>query len=449
VLNAKDALEQAQKLYGYHQAEREKLDIIRRYYKGVQARPAAIPEGGPAEVRVMLRSSRVNVMPIVVNTLVQATFVDGFRAREESQDSQVWAAWQRNRMDSRQTAIHRAAFQYGAAYAVVLPGDTAPVVKGASPRSLLAMYGEDPDWPMWALERLGNGLYRLFDDEAAYYVQLGGETTGRRDLYISTEVHDVGVGGAPVVRYLEEDDLDADDEVEPKNYALGEESPPLRGQVQPLMALQDQIDLTTFGLQIAQHYGAFRQRYIIGWTADSERATARAAASKLWTFDDDPESVKVGEFEQTNLDGYIRSREATLRHVASLSQTPVHELIGELVNLSAEALAAAEAGHDRKVGERKTLLGEAHEQTLGLCARIMGVDVPDDAQVKWRDTSARAFAATVDGLGKLATMLGVPASELWERIPGFTQQDVERCRAAAEAADSFAQLSRILERQAA
>jgi hypothetical protein len=47
-----------------------------------------------------------------------------------------------------------------------------------------------------------------------------------------------------------------------------------------------------------------------------------------------------------------------------------------------------------------------------------------NAQVMWRDTSAKAFSATIDGLGKAAQMLGIPAEELWRRIPGATADDV-------------------------
>ena len=197
-----------------------------------------------------------------------------------------------------------------------------------------------------------------------------------------------------------------------------------RGQVAPLMPIQDQIDLTTFGLLVAQHYAAFRQRYIIGWAADDE-----SEAIKTARVDDadgrstrTPTTSSSASSPQTDLNGYIKCREASLRHAASLSQTPAHELIGELVNLSAEALAAAEAGKDRKVDERQTTLGELHEQTFGLIGQLAGIEVPDDAQVVWRDTTARSFAATVDGLGKLAQMLGIPPEELWERVPGVTRR---------------------------
>lgn len=444
MLKADQVTAQCRLLMDYRNAERDQLDIIRRYWKGRQKLPAVIPSTAPKEVRTMARIARVNVCSIVVDTLAQSTFVDGFRGKEDSEDSEVWRAWQANKLDARQTGIHRAAFAYGASYAAVLPGDTAPVIRGSSPRSMTALYGEDPDWPMWALEKCGKGLWKLYDEEAVYYVSDDGSPDFR---FIEARAH--GAGVTPVVRFLDEDDLDADDDVEPEDQrTLDGRDLPTAGQIAPLIPIQDQIDLTTFGLLVAQWYSAFRQRYAIGWVAEDEKKKMEAAASQLWTFDENPEDMKLGEFEQTNLEGYIKSREASLRHAATLSQTPVHELIGELVNLSAEALAAAEAGKDRKVDERKTLAGESHEQMLWLAGQYMNVEVPEDAQVVWRDTSARAFAATVDALGKLVQMLGIPPQELWERVPGATRQDVSRWKAAAANGDSFKVLSDMLEQQA-
>lgn len=441
-----EAIAQARRMHGYHLAECTKLDIIRRYWKGRQKLPAVIPTGTPSEVRVMARSSRVNVMPIVVNSLVQSTFVEGFRTRDDTEVEQVWSAWQANRRDARQSALHRATYAYGAAYTVVLPGEPEPVIRDVSPRAMTTLYGEDPDWPIWALERLGNGLWALYDDKAIYYVTLY-EDAAKPDEFVETREH--GLGVTPVVRALDEHDLDDDDEVEPADQRERDE--PTRGQIAPLMPLQDQIDLTTFGLQIAQHYSGFRQRYIIGWVGKTEAETLKVGAGRILAIDESPEGedgVKVGEFAQTDLRGFLESREKSLRHAATLSQTPVHELTGDLINLSAEALAATESGRDRKVGERHTSLGESHEQTFWLVGRAKGVDVPADAEVKWRDTSARAFAATVDALGKLAQMLGVPPQELWERIPGTTKQDIERWKVAAEKGNAFADLADLLNRQA-
>jgi len=432
--------------YDLYVPERARLDLLRRYWKGRQEGTIFVPSGAPREVRVMARVSRVNVIPIVIDSLVQSTFVDGFRVADSADgaDLEVWRAWQANKMDARQTAVHRATAGYGYGYTVVLPGDEFPVIRPVSPRAMFAVYGEDPDWPMFALENLKGGLWRLIDEEAVYYLE-GGD--GKPWKYLETREHNLGV--TPVVRHLDENDLDFDDEpssLAPAIAGITEEIS-TSGQVAPLIYLQDQINLTSFSLKVAEHYGAFKQRYIIGWTAKTEADAMKTAASTLFTLDEDPNDVKLGEWAQTDLGGYLESREASLRHAATLSQTPVHELIGELVNLSAEALAAAEAGRDRKIGERKTLWGESHEQTFWLVGRIMGVEIPEDAQVVWRDTSARAFAATVDGLGKLAQMLGVPPQELWERIPGTTQQDVERFKAAAASGDAFANLTSMLDRQ--
>lgn len=436
-LTPDDAVDQAKMLLEYHEGERAKLDEVRRYWKGRQRLPRVIPDAAPSQVREMARIARVNVIGIVIDTLAQSLFVDGFRGDGEAGDADVWAVWQANRLDARQTGIHRAACAYGAAYATVLPGDPAPVIRGLSPRRLTALYGDDPDWPVWALERRRDGTWRLYDDESVYRLEGGPELR-------FVESYEHGAGVTPVVRYLDAEDLDVDDDVD----GYGTAGIDLLGQVAPLVPVQDQIDLTTFGLLVAQHYSAFRQRYVLGWVAETEAQQMRAAASQLWTFADHPDDVRLGEFSETDLAGYIASREASLRHGATLSQTPVHELIGELVNLSAEALAAAEAGRDRKVDERKTLFGEAHEQMLWLAGRLAGYDVPVDAQVVWRDTSARAFAATVDGLGKLAQMLGVPPQELWERIPGVSRQDVERWRAAAESGDVLGRMLAEFENQA-
>jgi hypothetical protein len=424
MLSAEQAVTRAQKLHEQREAERLRLDEVRRYWVGRQKLPAVIPAASPDEVRLLARLSRVNVVGIVVESLAQSLAVEGFRGKRQPDNTEVWSIWQANRLDARQSIIHRAVLAYGVAYAVVTPGSPAPVIRGLSPRRLTTQYETvDADWPTYALEHRSGKSWRLYDAGGVY--ELTGDS-GRFEFVAHAE-H--GAGVTPVIRYLEVQDPDWDDE--PSNeshtgaYAADRQ---VIGEVAGLMTIQDQIDLITFNLLVAQHYAAFRQRFVIGWLAPDEQTRMKMGASTWLTFEDEPDKVKVGDLEATPLDGYLASRQASFRQAASLSQTPAHELIGELVNLSAEALAAAEAGRDRKVADRQTTIGEAHEQTLSLAGRLAGITVPQDAQVVWRDTSARSFAATVDGLGKLAQMLGVPQDELWERIPGVSQQDVQRWR---------------------
>lgn len=439
MLDKQEVFEQVRRLLQIRRAEAEKLDLVHAFWRGKQDYPV-LPANVPREVRHLAEMSRVNMVTLVVDVLAQALFVDGFREpRAAENDAEVWAIWQANRMDARQIGLHRATLAYGAAYMVVLPGDPGPVLRGASPRRLTAAYSDlDDEWPAYALEVRQTGRQldlRLYDEGAVYTVadtvdqwRSGSLELSDDAVLVGSAVHEMGV--CPVVRFRNHEDLDDDS--------------CLLGEIEPLMPLQNQIDHTTFGLLVAQHFQAFKQRYIIGWTADSEVASA-TAASRLWAFED--ENIKVGEFGEVNLAGYLDSRTATTELLATLSQTPPHHLLGKMVNLSAEALAAAESGQRRKIGERETTWGESHEQHLRLAAASKGVTVADDAQVRWRDTEARSLAQVADALGKLAQMLDVPKKELWAKIPGVTDQDLERWNAAAAKDDALGNLTAMLDAQ--
>ena len=202
----------------------------------------------------------------------------------------------------------------------------------------------------------------------------------------------------------------------------------------------------------AEQFAAFRQRWVSGMVVEDEegrpRAPFQAAVDRLWVAESN--ETKFGEFSQTDLGGYLKSAEETIRHIATASQTPPHNLLGQMANLSAEALNAARDGLNSKIAERKSTFGEAHEQTLRLAARAAGETSgwnDTSAQVVWRDTESRSLAQTVDALGKLTQMLQVPPEVLWERIPGVTQQDVERWKTAADSGDPLTQLNRIVDRQ--
>lgn len=425
-LTPEKAVAQARVMLEWREKEADRLNTVHAYLRGTQ-RFMWLPSNPPTEVKKIAEMSRVNMLGLVIETMTQAMYVDGYRLPRQADAAPGWELWQRNRMDSRQMAVHRAASAYGAAYVSVLPGSPVPVIRGASPRDMTVVYGEDDDWPMWALERrrteMGH-MFRLFDEEAAYWVAVeNGEPR-----FVEVREHNMGV--VPVVRFLDAEDLDGD----------------IVGQVEPLIPLQDQINFTTFNLLVAQHYGAFRQRYILGWMAETEEEKLRASAAKIWTFEEPPEEIKVGEFEQTEIKGYIESREASLKHLASISQTPAHELVGQLINLSAEALAAAEAAHRRKISERQTGFGEAWEQVFELGGMAGGFETDPEAQVVWRDTETRSVAAVVDALTKLKTM-GVPVEILIERIPGWTQQDVERAKVLLQEGDALGQLARLLDEQ--
>jgi hypothetical protein len=444
-LSENEVLDTAKTLLKLREQEQPRLQKISAYMRG-EASSVYVPKGARQEYRWLIKRAKVNVLPLVVTVVAQALYVDGYRPAGSDENTQAWKSWQANRMDARQHGLHRTALKYGVGYTVVMPGKPVPVISPKSPLRMTAFYRDpvDDEWPEYAVEETFlntlKGRIRsvlLYDDNFRYRLEGEAKSGGKLRLVAPPEEH--GLGVCPVVRYTNGDDLDGDDCI--------------RGEVEPLIEMQDQLNATTFNLLMAQQYAAFRQRWVTGMAPPldengSPMEPFNASVSRLWVAED--ADTKFGEFGQTSLDGYLSSAEATVRHIATVSQTPPHHLLGQMANLSAEALAAAESGLQRKISERKSSFGESHEQTLRLAAlaakdRKGWEDV--HAQIVWRDTEARALASTVDALGKLAQMLQVPPQELWERIPGVTQTDVQRWKKTAERADPREQLNQIIDRQ--
>jgi hypothetical protein len=434
-LSPAQAVALATDLHKVHDAESDHLSLIEDYVAGKHS-SIYVPKTARREFQWIVRRARVNVLPLVVDTLAQSLYVVGYRPAQSSENAAPWETWQANRMDARQAGVHRAALTYGIAFVVGLPGDPAPVLRARSPRDLTAVYADvvDDEWPQYALERTPQqGLFRMYDATHVYDL----EEDRERKTFRLVAAAEHGFGYCPVVRFLNRYDLDG--------HVVGE--------VEPLIPLQDQINFTTFGLLMAQQYSAFRQRWVTGMAVPEDDKgnpiePLNVAVNRLLVAEDS--DTKFGEFGQTDLKGYIDSRESSLRHMATVSQVPPHNLLGQMANLSAEALVAAESGQQRKINERKASFGESWEQVLRMCAALSGdVESANDmsAQVVWRDTEARSLSSTVDALGKLASMLGVPAQELWHQVPGVTSQDVDRWRAAAAENDSLGQFAAMLDRQ--
>lgn len=451
-LSEEQAPDTAKRLLALRAEEQPRLSKVAAYVRGRQD-SVYVPKGARQEYRWLIRRAKVNILPLVVTVVAQSLFVDGYRPERTDRNAKAWTYWQANRMDGRQHGLHRATLKYGVAYNLVLPGSLAgqsmPVITPKSPRRLTAFYGDpvEDEWPLYAVEvkteNRADGKSRqvvyLYDDQSRFRLAGDGKPGGRLVLDDADDaVAEHGLGVCPVVRYLNGDDLDGDECV--------------TGEVEPLFDMQDQLNSTTFGRMMAEQFAAFRQRWVSGMVVEDEegrpQAPFAAAVDRLWTAVDP--DTKFGEFGQTDLSGYLKSAEETIRHIATVSQTPPHHLLGQMANLSADALNSARDGLNSKVAERKSTVGESHEQTLRLSALAAGdQDGWNDtaAQIVWRDTESRSLAQTVDALGKLVQMLGVPPEVLWERIPNVTQQDVERWKAAAEKGDAFGQLNARIDKQ--
>jgi hypothetical protein len=377
----------------------------------------------PPVMQRLAAKSESNYLPLVAKAFSQRLKVDGYYSSKSPERSPAWDYWRRNRMNARQTGTHRAAITYGASYELLLPGSNGPVSQGLSPRRMTAVY-QDPahdEWPMLALDVDGQ-MMRLFDDTNVYYIGIEnkprgtfeGETAnllaGRMD-FIESRSHDAGV--CPVVRFQDRMLLDGEEQF---------------GIIEPLLGLQARINETTFGLMVTQFFAAFKQRYVMGWVPSSEVEAMKANASDVWYFDD--ADVKVGQFQESDPNKYIDSKNDAKRDLAAIAQLSMQNMGTDgISNISAEALASLQNSEDAEGDEMATSLGESWESWFRLASHLNGdtAGASDFAsEVRWADKTARSFAQTVDGLGKLAQMLEFPVELLWEKVPGVSDTDIQR-----------------------
>lgn len=388
---------------------RQELDRIDCWYRWSPEK-VPIPNDADREHKDLRDLSETPWLGLVVTTLAQLLHAERVRSASTRSMDAMWEPWQRNRMHARQHAIHRSALAYGQAFASVLPGDTGAVIRGISPREMTVVY-QDPvedEWPMYTLRKSRSGsktLYRVMDDEAEYFYS---DQNGRIE-YVEHRVHDVGV--TPIVRYGNMIDLEG-------------RAP---GEVEPFISVAKRINKTSYDRLLVQHFNSWKIRTATGMDKPSDEAEGKRLKLLLRQSDilTGEDGVEFGTLDETELGGFIKAWESDIEALAAVSQTPSHNLTGKMINLSAEALAAAESMLERKAGERKTYFGDAHCQALRLAAHIEGrrEDAEDfSISMQWADLESRSMAQAADALGKIATMLKVPVEKLWDRIPGVTAE---------------------------
>jgi hypothetical protein len=194
---------------------------------------------------------------------------------------------------------------------------------------------------------------------------------------------------------------------------------------------------------VASEFGAYRQRWAIGIevprTADGKPDSLVAAVSRLWnlrvksdwdrTRDVDP---TVGEFEQNDLEPFLKAAAQALMQAATIARIPPHYLIQADAQQapSGETLRAAEAGLSSKARDRSRDFSDPLEEVFRLGFTALGDSeraAIRNAEIIWKDPETRTEAEHVDALGKLSALLDVPKEMLWERY-GFSPTEIERIK---------------------
>ncbi|MFE5971399.1 phage portal protein [Streptomyces sp. NPDC056460] len=419
-----------------------------------------MPAQADDEYRLLAKRAVSNWAPLLVSTPSQALYVDGYRAGDEAGRgaatdlaSPQWRHWQRSRLDARQSAVYKGALTYGHSFTLTERVKGVVLTKGLSALRTSALY-EDPandDTPHAALtvvtwpvgEKAGRA--RMWDGRFEYAVTFKGLDDSDSVTVGKGKRH--GAAECPVTRFAASVDLEGR----------------TVGLVEPMIPIQNRINQTVFDLLLAQSYGSTKVRTVTGMAPPVQRDPETGEVvydeqgnpiplpinhnAARFLFAEDPD-VRFGSLDETPLQGFIDSIDMSVRHLSAIAQVPPHAMLGQIANLSAEALQAAEISLSRMIQEFRTAFGEAWERVFRLAAELEGALGAEDftGEVIWRDMEQRSLAQSADALGKLREQLGIPAKGLWKRVPNVTQTELEEWDDLADEEDSVGQLASALTR---
>ncbi|MFD9205979.1 phage portal protein [Streptomyces sioyaensis] len=440
--------------------ERDDLDKLQAYAEGCPPLPD-VPGVDPRDARDWMRIARANWTGLVIDAPAERMGVSGFRfgnqeadaepadepptdgqpapaprkSKTKTADDEANRIWQENHMDADSDLVHYGALSQRRAFVLVEKGDDGrPVLTHETPRQV-------------AVEHMPGNRRRLAAGLKLWRDDWTGET--RATLWLPDEIHHFVTTAGSIAFSLRAAELRQWDAMTLPNADDGTEVNPLgmvplvpfinrrnrrpegMAEHEDITSIQDRINLSLINLIAAMRYGAFRQRWAAGLEVDEDPLTGQKLTpfkldiKALWTTAD--ADVRFGEFAATDLVPYVRAVESAVQDLAAISRTPPHYLLGQVVNVSGDALKAAETGLVSKVRDRQRNFGESWEQVMRLAFLVLGDQERAsayDAETVWRDPESRSISELADAAVKKSSA-GVPWRQRMEDM-GYTPPEIDR-----------------------
>ncbi|MGW6855790.1 phage portal protein [Streptomyces xanthophaeus] len=401
------------------------LTTLRRYVEGRPPIPT-VQGVDPREAREWMRDARTNWTSLVIDATAERMRVDGFRFGEakpgrtasQKSDDEANRIWQENSLDADSGLVHYGALSQRRAFMLVERGpDGRPVLTHETPTQVAVEYEQG------SRRKVAAGLKMWRDDWT-------GDT--RATLWLPDHIHHFTTRRTNPVFAVSTAELrtwdawttpDSPDGVDVNLLKLvplvpfvnrRNRRPEGFAEHEDVLSVQNRINLSLVNLIAAMKYGAFKQRWAAGLEVGEDPVTGQKIQpykldiKTLWT-SGDPET-RFGEFSATDLVPYVRAVEAGVQDLAALTRTPPHYLIGAVVNVSGDALSAAETGLVSKVRDRNRNFGESWEQTMRLAFRVLDDKTRAEAwsaETLWADPEFRSVSEMADAAVKKASA-GVP-----------------------------------------
>jgi hypothetical protein len=412
---------------------RPKLDMWWDYYRGRHPLPEG-PKRATEAYRDFQRKARTNFCETIASSSAYRLKAIGIADDQGRSDDQAWKWWQLNKLDARQAQVYRVSLAQSIGYVIVGPHPSdpkRPLITPEHPREVIVE--DDPATgeriaavKAWYddIERVGRATVYLPDRIVKYATDKRGPGRlpwGRENwTVIGEQRHQLGA--VPVVPF-------------PCRPDLGEE--PV-AEFDGVIDVQDRINFGVLNRMTNERYGAFRQKWVKGHkfrrTRDPETGLETIeqpfvpGPGTVWA--SEGENTQFGEFNATDLMGYLKTYETDIRTLLVTSATPAYYYAGDLINVSVDMISALDSLHIAKVGEHHANYGEGWEEVLTLSARVAGVDKDMSAyELRWADPRQLNPAVLADAAVKKKS-IGYPLAVLAEDL-GESPQRVNRITAEA------------------
>jgi hypothetical protein len=385
----------------------------------------------------MFASFADNWCQLVVDAVEERLNVEGFRyGTDPNADKDAWLIWQANSLDAESQLAHSESLIKGDAFAIVWGDDNGqPKVSIESPRDVVVAY--EP-----GNRRRRIAALKKWRDEDGYHCTLftpnfvykydkdDQDVNGDWKPYLTTTEpwplpNPLGV--VPVVPVTNRGSLTS-------SYGVSE--------FLNVIPQQDAVNKLLADMLIASEYIAYPQRYVTGMEIPVDENTGRPIAPFNVSLDkllvaEDP-AAKFGSLTAGDLQNYVTGIETLVQHIASQTRTPPHYFYLGGNFPSGDAIKSAETGLVAKTRRKMRFYGEAWEEVMRLCFKVLGDPRGNETTTEtiWADPEYRSESELADALIKRSA-IGVPRQQLWEDA-GYTQTQISRFKA-MEAEDTLNQ----------
>ena len=399
------------------------------------------------EFRRLLEDSRSNFMRLVVDVVEERLRVEGFRlsaSTDIKSDKASWDIWQANQMDAESQTAFVESLVKGVSYlsvwsdsdgddfADIAIEDPLQTIVGYVPGSnyrqraaALKVWRDDWTGKDRANVYLPSGIFKFeaassdsipgaptqWAGDAMVPNPARGDAISRRWKELPDEFVGNPLGVVPIIPLRNR----------PRLLVEGE------SEIADVYRVQNQINGFLFLLALAGYFGAHKQRWATGvaiMEKDGKPIELMSAIDTLWQ-NENPNAA-FGQFEATDLGGYIKAIEQKVLHIAVTTRTPRHYLIEQGQSPSGDAIKSAESGLTKKVERKMRDFGERLEQVIRLARRFQGEEgAPVDSEIVWADPEIRTEAELTDAAIKKVQIGLIDRAQALEDL-GYTQTQIAR-----------------------